>query len=49
VDYLKMGGEILSGAGLTARAEKFYTAALRWGGPDAAIGEALLKLRKPRS
>jgi molecular chaperone DnaJ len=49
VDYLKLGGRILAGAGLAARAEKFYTAALRWGGPDAAIEEALLKIRKPRS
>ena len=49
VEYLELGGQILAGAGLAARAEKFYTAALRWGGPDAAIEEALLKLRKPRS
>jgi molecular chaperone DnaJ len=49
LDYLKLGGKILSGAGLAARAEKFYTAALRWGGPDPAIEEALQKLRKPRS
>jgi molecular chaperone DnaJ len=49
LDYLKLGGKILTGAGLSARAEKFYTAALRWGGPDPAIEEALLKLRKPRS
>jgi len=49
VEYLKLGGRILGDAGLAARAEKFYTAALRWGGPDPAIEEALLKLRKPRS
>jgi molecular chaperone DnaJ len=48
VEYLKLGGRILGTAGLTARAEKFYTAALRWGGPDPAIEEALQKLRKPR-
>ena len=49
VDYLKLAGRILTGAGLAGRAEKFYTAALRWGGPDPAIEEALQKLRKPRS
>jgi curved DNA-binding protein CbpA len=49
VEYLKLGGNILGGAGLAARAEKFYTAALRWGGPDAAVEEALQKIRKPRS
>jgi DnaJ-class molecular chaperone len=49
VEYLKLGGKILGGAGLAGRAEKFYTAALRWGGPDPAIEEALQKLRKPRS
>lgn len=49
VEYLKLGGSILAGAGLAARAEKFYTAALRWGGSDAAVEEALLKIRKPRS
>jgi len=48
VEYLKLGGRILGEAGLAGRAEKFYTAALRWGGPDPAIEEALLKLRKPR-
>jgi molecular chaperone DnaJ len=49
VEYLKLAGRILTGAGLAGRAEKFYTAALRWGGPDPAIEEALQKLRKPRS
>lgn len=49
VEYLTLGGSILAAAGLAARAEKFYTAALRWGGPDPAIEEALQKLRKPRS
>ncbi len=49
VEYLKLGGKIIAEAGLAARAEKFYTAALRWGGPDPAIEEALQKLRKPRS
>ncbi len=49
VEYLKHAGKVLAGAGLTGRAEKFYTAALRWGGPDPAIEEALQKLRKPRS
>jgi DnaJ-class molecular chaperone len=49
VEYLKLGGGILGGAGLAGRAEKFYTAALRWGGPDPAIEEALLKLKKARS
>jgi curved DNA-binding protein CbpA len=48
VEYLKLGGKILGAAGLTSRAEKFYTAALRWGGPDPSIDEALQKLRKPR-
>jgi tetratricopeptide (TPR) repeat protein len=48
-EYLKLGGRIHDAAGLTARAEKFYTAALRWGGPDTAIEEALSKIRKPRS
>jgi len=48
IEYLKLGGRILTGAGLAARAEKFYTAALRWGGPDPAIDEALQKLKKPR-
>ena len=48
IEYLKLGGRILSGAGLAARAEKFYTAALRWGGPDPSIDEALQKLKKPR-
>jgi molecular chaperone DnaJ len=49
VDYLKLGGRIMGGAGLAARAEKFYTAALRWGGPDPSIEEALQKIRRPRS
>jgi DnaJ-class molecular chaperone len=49
VEYLKLAGKILNGAGLAGRAEKFYTAALRWGGPDPAIEEALQKVRKPRS
>jgi curved DNA-binding protein CbpA len=48
VEYLTLGGRILADAGLAARAEKFYTSALRWGGPDPAIEEALQKLRKPR-
>lgn len=48
-EYLKLAGRIHEAAGLTARAEKFYTAALRWGGPDSAIEETLSKLRKPRS
>ena len=48
IEYLKLGGRILTGAGLAARAEKFYTAALRWGGPDPSIDEALQKLKKPR-
>ncbi|HVR29632.1 MAG TPA: DnaJ domain-containing protein [Thermoanaerobaculia bacterium] len=49
VEYLTLGGRILAEAGLAAKAEKFYTAALRWGGPDPAIEEALRKLRNPRS
>jgi len=49
VEYLSLGGRILAEAGLPAKAEKFYTAALRWGGPDPAIEEALRKVRNPRS
>jgi len=48
VDYLKLGGRILARAGLTTRAEKFYTEALHWGGADTAVEQALLELKKVR-
>ena len=48
VEYLTLGGRVLAQAGLAAKAEKFYTEALHWGGEDPAIEQAVAELRRPR-
>ena len=48
VDYLKLAGRIMGKAGLTSRAQKFYTEALRWGGTDCALEHELAQLKKVR-
>lgn len=48
VTYLRFAGELHARAGFTAKAQKFYTDALNWGGPDPAIERVLLELDKAR-
>ena len=45
--YLKLAGELFKLGGLTLRAEKFYNQALKWGGSDAEIEQALAQFKKP--
>lgn len=47
VEYLKLGGRIHAWAGLPAKARKFYTEALQWGGSDPDVEEALKGLGRP--
>jgi curved DNA-binding protein CbpA len=48
VDYLKLAGDVHRQAGFAAKAEKFYTDALHWGGPDAKIETAVQELMRAR-
>lgn len=48
VEYLKLGGMVHAKAGLATKAQKFYTAALQWGGSDPVVEEALRELERPR-
>ncbi len=44
VPYLKLAGKIFAISGVTARAKQYYNQALREGGPDSAITNALKSL-----
>ncbi|MEE2777937.1 MAG: DnaJ domain-containing protein [Acidobacteriota bacterium] len=48
VGYLALAGRIMVDAGFAAKAERFYTDALHWGGADAAIEQAVADLRRSR-
>lgn len=44
-NYLKLAGRVFGLAGMTVRAEQYYNEALKWGGEDPAIQQALEELR----
>jgi molecular chaperone DnaJ len=43
--YLKLAGRVFGLAGMTLKAEQYYNEALKWGGEDASISQALDELR----
>jgi len=47
VSYLKLAGRIFARSGMASRAKAYYNEALRVGGPDAALRQALEELAGP--
>lgn len=47
--YLKLAGDVFAQSGMVARAEKYYTEALNWGGEDAEVRSELQKLQRGRT
>lgn len=47
--YLKLAGEIFARSGMVARAERYFTETLNWGGEDLEVQEELKKLRRGRT